>query len=213
MTSLSDLHAASGHINTLLLELRTLRVQLDVQIRESRDGYPTQSLGEGGGSGQVPEVDEKGREMKDGDGKKVMAPSMPHSDSVYAAVVARQSGKAGELSSAKRRVDQAILSARSVLESARGCALNALQPPKPSPEDAIAINGCTHHATIKDSQGRPVWAEIYDRAPTSGLCRWCYEHMKADGRRPPKEALVIHHEKGAREAGLWFARQEQLKAG
>ena len=53
-----------------------------------------------------------------------------------------------------------------------------------------------------------LWAETYDRAPGSGLCRWCWERRGAvagDQTPPPLEAVRLHHEGRHREAARWLA--------
>lgn len=213
---LTDLEVVCLCIQADAGELPRVLAAVNRALRESADGFPRQSMSDGGGSGQVPEVDERGRELK------TKAPDVPHGDPTFKAVLARNEGHAGDLNatrsflkSEEARVLSEALKLRRALQSAIGRARNLLEPPK---EDAAALQdgvlGCTHHATIKRPDGQPVFEPIYEKAPTSGLCRWCWDHLRADGHRPPREALQIHVARGAREAGLWFARQEQQqKAG
>lgn len=50
--------------------------------------------------------------------------------------------------------------------------------------------------------------DVWDKAKSTALCRWCWDHREKGARLPPLEAVRIRWERGKRAAGVWFARQK-----
>jgi hypothetical protein len=48
---------------------------------------------------------------------------------------------------------------------------------------------------------------VYEKAKKHGLCRWCYDHMRAEGKFPPIDVIDIYHRQGPRAAGLELAKR------
>lgn len=77
----------------------------------------------------------------------------------------------------------------------------------PSEEDTIP--GCKSCARTEGSDERKIgghFTGVYDKAKSSGLCRWCLDVRTATGSLPPVRAVEIYHRQSPRAAGLWMAR-------
>ena len=172
-----DLDIIRGHIDVQLGQIQALHHKLEVEKRECADGYPRQSMGDGGS--RASERDEN----------NVPLPARP-ADPTAQAVIARNEGHAGQISAAQRQIEAAALSARKVLESAIGRAVNVLEPPKEPPaavEPDCASCGNAAPATERQvEQRRKRWGR--DRL-YADLCDQCASFVVSHGRRPPKLIL------------------------
>jgi len=89
--------------------------------------------------------------------------------------------------------------------------------PKKIPKGDSGLPGCTNCALAG------YFAPVYEKAPGAQLCRWCYDHKRADalerdpeggtpGLAPPREAVVLFHERGPSVAGRWLADEARDRA-
>lgn len=53
---------------------------------------------------------------------------------------------------------------------------------------------------------------VYERSKAVGLCRWCYEHLRAEGHLPPIDIIDVYHRQSPRAAGLAYARRLKANA-
>ena len=80
-------------------------------------------------------------------------------------------------------------------------------------EDDRSVPGCLSCARVG------VFSPVRETAKASGLCDWCYRFARAAvrndggnrvgpieaGHYPPRKAVELYHERGARSAGRWLA--------
>lgn len=50
--------------------------------------------------------------------------------------------------------------------------------------------------------------KVYEKSKRSGLCRWCWEYVAAEGHWPPVAACDIRHRLSPRHASLWLQKQK-----
>lgn len=50
------------------------------------------------------------------------------------------------------------------------------------------------------------YAEVYERAPTTGLCRFCYDYDTANECWPPVKACHLYHTQSRKAAGVYLAK-------
>lgn len=76
-----------------------------------------------------------------------------------------------------------------------------------------AVPGCRSHARTLGTHGRQIgghFEPVYEKSQKSGLCRWCYDFVHANGGAlPPIEACDVYSREGGRAAGTWLARNEK----
>jgi hypothetical protein len=53
---------------------------------------------------------------------------------------------------------------------------------------------------------------VYEKAVKHRLCRWCYDHWRAEGRLPPVDVIDLYHRVSAKAAGLELAKRLRRKA-
>lgn len=167
---------------------RGLRAELhdlvDRQSTDRLDGYPTSSLGGEGGSGQVQEVDDDGKPMRDPvTGRAVTAPSPPHGDPTSVAATTQ-----GPVASALHSVMVAIVSSHASLAKAETDAMGVKPPAAPPPARDI---WCTNHAQhgLFEPRGKTKNGSGAEVDLPGGLCWPCYRVQQAEGTRPPKRML------------------------
>lgn len=201
----NQLPLALTDIEDIVAKLRVLNPEL-LRTREqvTADGYPRQSLSEGGGSGQEPEIDVKGRPIHDEiTGQRVMAPKVPHGDPTAEAVILRVEGQRDESYRALCEFHQAVNTARKVLDGALGRIESALKPPQELPlsnDDPW----CKHHMSfgLVEPRGEKGRGE---------LCRFCDEFRRAEGSRPARE-LLEERARGRRVTTRMIEESKRKKA-
>jgi hypothetical protein len=77
--------------------------------------------------------------------------------------------------------------------------------PRKLPKANEGLPGCTNCAPV-------TFAPVYDKAPGSGLCRWCYDHARAEGEPPPLEVVDLYHRVSPTAAGRRLAELERKRA-
>ncbi len=86
----------------------------------------------------------------------------------------------------------------------------------PDDSDDAPCRSCVRKATIAKQRYEGHVAAVYEKAKKHGLCRWCYDHARADGvengmkglgELPPVDIIDILHRQGPRPAGLALAKR------
>lgn len=74
----------------------------------------------------------------------------------------------------------------------------------------LECSSCARTATINGRKyaGHP-HVPVYDKAPKKLLCRWCYDHQRAEGTLPPIDVIDVYHRVGARAAGIELAKRNR----
>ena len=163
------------HILDLITTVRTDHAELRSRFLTDRDGYPTQSLG--GGGGATNEVDDDG------------TPIPQHSDPVGRLVIARIDATdttGAALASCVNHIRNAMRELEAAISDAA-----RVRPPAQLDANINDQVWCVSCLRIKHC------SPIYEKSRARQLCRWCLEFEQAFGVRPPEE-LVDRHARGAR---------------
>lgn len=140
--------------------------------RGTRDGYPTRSIGSGGGPSSDVFDDEE-------TGQRVVLP--PRSDPVADLVIARNDPDRAKADPIRRRaadLKRLVRGAVGNLTVAVGT-LSKAEPPK-----AVAEPACRVHAALG------LWAAVH----RGDRCRWCDDFFRAEGVDPPEDLLRARDE-------------------
>lgn len=87
--------------------------------------------------------------------------------------------------------------------------LTALDLRKYEAEKEAGCRSCARTERRGHSSVGGHFAEVYDRTPEQGLCRWCGDYQRSIGELPPVEACDLYHRVSPRAAGLFLAKQHK----